>query len=305
MKSLAQSLATKLDTWNGPAKMQAFRDGWPGKASPDVRFYRSPKVQYRYRMAGDGPTIVFSADPPMTLEVYDTLLEVFSKAFRVIVLELPAMGFSATSRDFSFDFRETSDDLANFLESVAGPDAILAFSCVAGLAAVDIAVRHPHLVSRLVLIQTGNVEAFARWKAGRDPKKILAKPFVGQMVMRRLAPTRMPAWYRLSLGKTEMHEHFCKCAERSFAHGAMWSLASAYQITMDPELVLEKPTQPALALWGLADRSHPSENVATARLLAADTQVVTFSGLGHTPELEAPAVVYSTIMDFLRGVSDR
>jgi pimeloyl-ACP methyl ester carboxylesterase len=300
MKSLLSTLATRLDTWNGSQKMRRFRNGWPSQTSKEINFYRSPKVQYRYRTAGSGPTIVFSADPPMTLEVYDDLIALFASQFRVIVVELPAMGFSATQQDFSFDFRETSDDIANFLQAVAGTQAILAFSCVAGLAAIDIAVRYPQLVSHLTLLQTGDVAAFARWKSGRDPKGILAKPIVGQMVMKNLASKRMPAWYRLSVGKKDMLEHFCNCAERSFAHGAMWSLASAYQVTMDPSLTLAEPAQPMLAMWGLSDRSHPPENVESAKRLSRNLHFVSFPQLGHTPELEDPAQVYAAISTFLQ-----
>lgn len=301
MKSLLRSLATRMDTWNGLQLMRQFRSGWPAKTSAEIHFHRTARVQYRYRLAGSGPTIVFSADPPMTLEVYDELLAVFSPHFRVIILELPAMGFSAVQPGYSFDFRETSDDLAEMLRAVAGEQAILAFSCVAGLAAIDIAVRYPHLVSHLALLQTGDVEAFARWKAGRDPKGILARPVIGQWVMKKLAPQRMPAWYRLSLGRTDLLEHFCRCAENAFAHGALWSLASAYQVTLDPTLKLATPRQPMLAMWGLADRSHPAENAESPKRLAQTLRYLAFADLGHTPELEDPARVFSAIRDFLQA----
>jgi pimeloyl-ACP methyl ester carboxylesterase len=304
MKHLLSTLATRLDTWDGPQKMQKFKQGWPANSSPEIGFYRSPKVQYRYRMAGSGPTIVFSADPPMTLEVYDHLLAVFARSFRVVIVELPAMGFSATDRDFSFDFQDTCDDLADFLANVAGERAILAFSCVAGLAAINIAARYPHLVSRLALIQTGDVAAFARWKAGRDPKGILARPVIGQVVMKRIAPKRMSAWYRLSLGRQAMHQHFCQCADRSFDHGAMWSLASAYQITMTDDLALPQPAQPMLTMWGLADRSHPPENAESTKSLSRKPHCLFFDDLGHTPELEDPERVYEVVVRFLAECAD-
>jgi len=53
--------------------MRAFKNGWPAGFSQEIKFYRTKKVQYRYRerpcSAGTGPTIVFTADPPATLEV--------------------------------------------------------------------------------------------------------------------------------------------------------------------------------------------------------------------------------------------
>lgn len=298
MKLLTR-LGTLLDTWGGEARMRRFRSGWPASASPGVGFHRTAKVQYRYREAGAGPTIVFTADPPMTLEVYDELIEVFSRRFRVVVVELPAMGFSATSRDFGFAFRETNDDLAGFLRAICGERSILAFSCVAGLAALDIAGRLPELASHLCVIQTGGVEVFARWKAGRDPRGVLARPVLGQMIMRRLAPKRMPAWYALSMGRRERIAEYCACAERSFEHGAMWSLASAYQCYMSEHDDPPMPTQPMLSLWGRADRSHPPQNVQALTALRSNVAAVTFDDLGHTPELEDPRRVFEAIDAFI------
>ncbi len=288
-----------LDASHSAAQMRRVKEGWPASASPGVRFYRSPKVQYRYRTAGAGRTIVFTADPPMTLETYDELLEVFSPAFRVVIVELPAMGFSAADAGYGFRFRETNDDLAHFLHAVAGPGAIWAFSCVAGLAAVDLAVRAPELASHLVLMQTGDVDAFAEWKAGRDPKRVLARPILGQLAMRQVAPKRMPAWYGVSVGRKDRIEGFCRCAERSFAHGAMWSLASAYQIYMNDMGALSAPSQPVLSIWGEADRTHDAPNRHSLKRLIPGLRTVSFADLGHTPELEAPERVLQAVQDFL------
>lgn len=303
MMGFLKGLATRLDTAGGRKKMRAFKEGWPAETSPEIKFYETEKVQYRYRERScsdrSAPTIVFTADPPATLEVYDELFAVFSSRFRVIAVELPAMGFSAASGDYGFGFRETNDDLANFLRDVAGEGAIWAFSCVAGLAAIDLAARQPELVSKIVLMQTGDVAAFAKWKEARDPKHILAKPILGQLIMKRIAHKRMPDWYELSVGKKDKIEHFCTCAAESFEHGAMWSLASAYQTYMNAGIELGRPAQPILALWGLADRSHPSENSVSAINFADTVEQVTFDDLGHFSELEDTQRVFELIKNFV------
>lgn len=299
MSAFISRLGVRIDTWGAKNRMRQFREGWPAVASPGVSFFNSGKVQFRYRVAGAGVTIVFTADPPMTLETYGPLIDAFSRDFRVIVVELPAMGFSAVADDFDFGFRETNDELTTFLRTIAGERAIFAFSCVAGLAAIDIAVRHPELCSHLALIQTGDVGAFSLWKARRDPKRILAKPIIGQLVMKRLAHKRMPDWYALSVGRAEMAPQFCACAGESFRHGALWSLASAYQRYMDEREVLAAPAQPLLSIWGAADGSHPIENRHSLQRLVPHAVCVTFSDLGHTPELEDPARVKATILDFV------
>ena len=299
MNGIATRLGAWLDAAGAARSMQRFHDGWPASASPGVRFHRSPKVQFRYREAGAGRTIVFTADPPMTLETYDALVATFAPHFRVLVVELPAMGFSATTADFGFGWRETNDELTHFLRAVAGPGAIFAFSCVAGLAALDIAARTPELCSHLALIQTGDPAAFAVWKAARDPKRVLAKPILGQVAMKQMAAKRMPAWYKLSVGRPDMIDGFCACAARSFTHGAMWSLASAYQIYMNDGLVLPAPPQPVLSIWGDADRSHPDANRHTLKRIVPNLREASFADLGHTAELEDPARVLAEIQAFL------
>ncbi|MFL0355866.1 alpha/beta fold hydrolase [Erythrobacter sp. GH1-10] len=299
MTGLLARLGARIETWGGSSRMARFRSGWPATATPQVKFHRTVKVQYRYLEAGSGRTIVFTCDPPMTIEVYGPLVEAFSAHFRVIVVELPAMGFSATTADYAFGFRETNDDLAAFLRDVAGTGSILAFSCAASLAALDIAGRMPELASHLALVQAGGTEAFAIWKAGRDPKGILARPIVGQLAMARMAPKRMPQWYGLSVGRKQQIPHFCACAERSFRHGALWSLASAFQIYMKQQGELPRPAQPILSIWGAADGSHPASNAHSLARLYEGVQTVTFDDLGHTPELEAPDQVLAAILDFV------
>ncbi|MEO0881458.1 MAG: alpha/beta hydrolase [Pseudomonadota bacterium] len=303
--SWLRTLGLRLDTLGWKARQRSFRTGWPSQTSSEIKFFDTPKVQYRYRerssQISDAQTLVLTADPPVTLEVYDELLDVFSKRFRVVIVELPGMGFSATRGNYRFGFRETNDDLALFLRAVAGKQAIWAFSCVAGLAAIDLAARQPELVSDLVTLQVGDVAAFARWKAARDPKGILGRPVVGQFLMSRMAPKRMPDWYKVSVGNTDKIEHFCDCARQSFEHGALWSLASAYQVYMDPGVTLAPVDRPVLSLWGRADRSHPVENEKSSSSFSDTVEHVGFEDLGHFSELEDPARVFRVVNAYLNG----
>lgn len=109
----------------------------------------------------------------------------------------------------------------------------------------------------------------------------------------------MPDWYDLSVGNRKKIEHFCAWATESFEHGAMWSLASAYQTYMDADIELGTPSQPILALWGLADRSHPSDNAVSALNFSDNVEHVTFDDLGHFSELEDTQRVFELIETFV------
>lgn len=293
-------LAAYLDTWGGARKAEAFRNGWPAKTRDDIAFFDTGKVQFRYRMRGRGPAIVFTADPPVTLELYDEMIDLFSERFRVIIVELPAMGFTAARMSYGFGFHETNDEVAKFVDAVAGPGAILAFSCVAGLAAVDIAARYPALVSAMTLLQVTDWEGYKAWKAGRDPKKILAKPFIGQVAMRKLAASRAPAWYDLVVGVRNKMAPFCACAAEAHEHGSQWRLASAYQrYLFDGGSPLTAPEQKTLVIWGKEDGSHTDQSIERSSNLAKAAKVVELDGIGHFPELEDTKKAYDVVTGFL------
>jgi hypothetical protein len=95
-------LAARLDTSGAARKMRGFSAGWPSKTRSDIRFYDTGATQYRYRERGTGPAIVFAADPPVTLEMYDALLDLYATRFRAVVLEVPAMGFSVARGSYGF-----------------------------------------------------------------------------------------------------------------------------------------------------------------------------------------------------------
>ncbi|NJM36331.1 MAG: alpha/beta hydrolase [Rhodomicrobium sp.] len=176
------------------------------------------------------------------------------------------MGFSVAKGGKAFHFADVNDAIIAFLEKVVRAPAILAFSCVAGLGAVDIAARRPDLASRLVLIQTPSWDEEVKWKKSRDPKKIIAKPFVGQFVMRSLKKSRAPMWFDLALSDKADKPAFCACAAETLAHGAGWELATAFQLYLrDQRPPIPKLRQPILAIWGKADRSHPATPPALRR----------------------------------------
>jgi pimeloyl-ACP methyl ester carboxylesterase len=298
--SWTAQLATSIDRIGWRKRLRDVRTGWPATSRPDIHFYDGSDVQIRYRERGTGTPLVFAADPPVTLELYDELLEVFSRRFRVIAFELPGMGFSAVRGGFDFSFESVNDSIAEFLCAVAGQPAILAFSCGAGLGAVDIARRYPPRVSRLVIIQTPSWSEEIKWKNGRDPQKILRRPFLGQLAMLRMKKRRAPLWLSLSMGPTNRKLlQFCSCAAETLERKAGWTMASAFQLYLpDDRRDLPPAPQPAIALWGAQDGSHLQTNKLSSIALADRVQFVEFSDLGHFPELEDPARVFEHVARF-------
>ncbi|MEM9599656.1 MAG: alpha/beta hydrolase, partial [Pseudomonadota bacterium] len=278
--------ATLIDTYDWWKRYKAYKTGYAATSRPDIGFFKTKKAQFRYRCSGTGPTLVFLCDPPNVIEAYDELYAVLSPHYRVIVLEAAGMGFSAANMRYGFAFDETNDDLVHFLRDVAGEGAILAFSCVSGLGAIDIAVRHPELVSRLFLIQTTDWEGFQTWMNGCDPKGLLRKPFIGQLGIKKVGEKQGLKWIETVTGNPEAVNPLCGCAAQGFQNGMLFSLASSFQRYLRGESPLGRPIQPMTILWGEADKSHNAESIERSRNLADNVQIIIRPTLGHFPELE-------------------
>lgn len=279
-------LGAFVDTVGWRRRYQSFANGQAAHSREGLEFFRTRKAQYRYRIRGRGQTIVFLADPPVTIEAYDQLFDALDPHYRVIVIEAAGMGFSAANNQYGFGFRESNDDLAIVLREVAGPQAVLAFSCVAGLAAIDIAVRHPELVKRLLLFQTTDWEGFQIWMQKRDPRNILRRPVIGQLGLKRVAASRAPDWIKFATGNPAMVAPLCRCAAEGFQSDMIFSLASAFQRYLKGSNPLGLPSQPMTIVWGEKDKSHDEDSIERSRNLGFDVDIIRKSALGHFPELE-------------------
>lgn len=296
-----QRLAVSLEMPGGERVARRRREGWAATTRTDIGFHQGRTAQIRYRERGQGRPLVFVADPPVTLEQYDELIDLYAREFRVIVFEIPGMGFSTPGAGYDLRFQPANDGIAEFLRAVVGEPAVLVFSCVGGFIAVDLAGRHPELVSHVVLIQTPSWAEAVRWKHSRDPQGVLGRPFLGQLAMNRLKRTRAPLWFNLALGgKTVRYQPFCDCAQHSLARGAGWALASAFQHYLTDESPPLPPiAQPTLVLWGLRDRSHAPTDKRSSAELARRVEMEQYEDLGHFPELEDPPRVLARLKRFL------
>ncbi|MEM8749017.1 MAG: alpha/beta hydrolase [Pseudomonadota bacterium] len=297
--------ATRIDTWNGARLAKRFKSGWPATTRADVHFHRTPLAQYRYRLrepektSGKVHTIVFMADAPVTLERYDALLDLLAIRYRVIVFEAAGMGFSAPDPSHTFAFQRTNDDVASFVESVGGEGSILAFPCVAGLGAVDIAVRHPRLVSGLFLLQTADWDTMLKWKKRNDTSGMLARPVLGQIAMKYTGAKSAPGWFKHALGRRDHMAPFCNCAKEAFEHGAQFALASTFQRYIDGPSPLGTPKQPVAVVWGECDASHERAGPHIAHALAPQATFHALKHVGHFPDLQDPQTIADLLDEYI------
>lgn len=296
---MMKRLAAQLDKRNWRARIEHTRSGAPSRSCSSLFFYEDDDCFIRYRKAGQGPAVVFLCDGPATLELYDALIANLAPHYTVVAFETPGNGFSVPKPSYSFTFRETNDTVARFLREVAGEQAILAFSCGASYAAVDIATRYPELCSHLVILQAPSWDEALKWKKRRDPRGLISTPFIGQLVFPKMMKPRAPAWYELSMAEGPAIHQFCTCTARAFDDGATFALPTMFQnYLIGDKTPYERPEQPALAIWGEQDASHADTDKASSMNLAKSVNLITLNHVGHFPELEDPAGFTSLLHGF-------
>jgi len=294
-----------LDTHPLSPVQSAKLSEWARTSRPGIRYVETDAVHFRVREGGTGDNaIVFFADGPNALEHHDPIFDRLSKWTRVIVTDPPGFGFSTPKPHFDFSLDAFTDSYAELLSSLGGP-FVLCPTCTNVYPCALIAAKQPGLVSHLVLMQALGWEQEKIW-TGKivDPAGDLAKPFVGQQINYR---TRMDAprtWYPNALGTPHLAEPFLKQSCDCFTHGGNFCLASLIQSWFGPGIAdpsFPPFKQPALAVWGLNDRSHRRSDKRSLLTIAPHARYVERENTGHFPEIEDPEWFEALLKDFLRN----
>lgn len=219
----------------------------------------------------------------------------WSRGFRCIAVENRGTGRSPKPPG-PYALEELADDAAEMLD---GRRAHVAGFSMGGYVAQLVALRHPHLVEKLVLICTGTGgpehvalpdETRAVWEANahRTPEEF--------------ARAGMPLSF--APGWTDEHpDEFERLLHARLEHPTppeCWRAQyDACQEFVDRVTPVEEIRAPTLVVHGDADRIVPHENgVALARRIP-DARLETFGGAGHLLFLERPERLNPLVAEFL------
>src|SRR5882762_5112866 len=242
--------------------------------------------------SGNGPPLVLLHSLLSDRASFDTIVPELSESFRVIVPELPGFG---ESKPVSGGFAAVADRMAGAVNDCAdGEDVIVLGNGYGGFVALQMAIRHPNIATKLILADCGAAfseagrEAFRNMAAASRAKGLSA---ITDVAMRRLfAPEFQQANPDLMRNRREA---FLRTDPDVF-RAACEALA---ELDLRPELSQVKV--PVLVLVGEQDEATPppmSHEIA-AGLPQARLKII--PGCAHVPQLQAPSAFLDAIGDFL------
>lgn len=234
---------------------------------------------------------------------FEDLLEPLARRFRVIAPDFPGFGESAKPPPgrYGYDLPAFAETVVDLVAALGLGPASLVGHDMGGSVALHLAVRHPEVVSKLVLVAP-LVYGFPR---PRRMRPALA-PLVGGVYFKQLfGRTSFRGYFRDAFYSTEMttplarvdahYDAFNTPAGRESAFAVLHAILDTRPVTA----LVTRANRPALVVWGVGDRLVPPRHAQRlsrelrARLVLLDA--------AHAAHEEQPARFLRTVHEFFEG----
>lgn len=245
---------------------------------------------YAERIGPHTDRLVFVHGFTQTGRSWLPLATAFAREYDVMLVDAPGHGGSASVRA---DLRRTAD----LLGQTGGTGTYIGYS-MGGRMCLHLALTHPHLVPRLVLLSTtAGIAEDAERAERRDHDDALADSIEAEGVAPFLDRwIAQPIFEGLAITEAEREDRL-----RNTPDGLASSLRMAGTGTQDPLWSrLRELTMPVLIVAGERDTKF----VDIGRQLAAGigrSRFVIVPGAGHAVHFEQPTVTGELIAEFLRA----
>ena len=244
----------------------------------------------------------FGAGPPLFLlhsllsdrASFDAVVPELSQSFRVVVPELPGFGQSPA---VSGDLTAVADRMAEAVKDAAGGEAAIVLgNGYGGFVALQMAIRHPGIASKLVLADCGAAfsaagrEAFRNMAAASKAKGLAA---ITDTAMRRLFAPEFQAQHPELM--RDRREAFLRTDPDVFC-AACDALA---ELDLRPDLGGVRV--PVLVLVGEHDEATPPPMSHELAAGLPNARLKIIPGCAHVPQLQSPEIFLEAAGDFLRA----
>ena len=263
------------------------------------------RVHFQEAGAADGPVVfLIHGFASSNLVWSKVLLEVAEQGFRVIAPDLLGYGYSAKPSDLEYTIGRQAKMVVGLMNELGIERANIVGSSYGGAVAATMALDHPSLVDKLVLVGAVTNNRPTRYLLMR----LFGSPVIGDILSplvvgsRRLLRMRMKRVYdrhSWPMDERRVQARHLPLATRGTHRAIIRTVRrwDAERISRDAHLI----TQPTLILWGDRDREVPLADGHRLNKDISNSQLRVFEACGHLPHEEYPDEFVEVVTGFLRS----
>jgi 3-oxoadipate enol-lactonase len=258
-----------------------------------------PGSSLYYEAAGAGDPVILLHAGYLDRRMWDDQFLLFARSYRVIRYDARGLGRSGPADSPYSSF----EDLYALIRALKLSRVTLIGASLGGATSLDLAVTHPEVVDRLILIGPG-LSGYAwppedlnqRWR-------VEARAALGRADTVGVALAWIHSDYLLPA--SEQAPVAAKLRTLLADNVGFWKGLlrhhEGYDTAPSPPSLkrLAAVGAPTLLLLGSRDTHDVRQIVDTLRLRLANARTVVFQGAGHLPSMEQPERFSATVLDFL------
>lgn len=242
-------------------------------------------------------------DSPNLIEHYTELVNICRHDFRLVIFELPGLGFSFHRGNYDYSFAKTNQIILELLDQLGLTKVNIAFPCANGFYGLSFTREYPERVNHLFLVQTPSLEEMGQWTKRVVPS-FLKTPYLGQVLMPWMEKKFATVWYRHALlPDSHQKADFTQKALQGLQEGASFCLCSLSQGLMSQfqaDLRID-PQIPSTLMYSNTDKTHRKTDFSSIQKYNPHTELIDFQITGHFPDLEAPTSFLAVVQDVFKN----
>lgn len=260
-----------------------------------------PGSSLYYESAGSGAPVILLHAGYLDRRMWDDQFLLFARWYRVIRYDARGLGRSGPA-DSPYS---SSEDLYAVIRALNLTHVTLVGASLGGAASLDLAVAHPELVNKLILVGPGlsgyawpSEDLNLRWRV--EARTALARADTVGVAL---------AWLHSGylLPASEQAPVATKLRRLLGDNVGFWKGLlrhhEGYDTTPSPPALKRLTTirVPTLIIVGSRDVRDIHHIVDTLRLRLPNARTAVFQGAGHLPSVEQPTQFSASVLEFLRG----
>jgi len=260
-----------------------------------------------YAEAGAGPVLLLVHGMGGGYENWREVIEPLARRYTVVAPDLPGHGTSAPGNG-DYSIGALAAGLRDLLLALGHERATLVGHSLGGGIAMHLAYQFPELAERLVLVSSGGL--------GPEVSLVLRAAALPGSELWITATARTAGWAGAAVGRglaavglrptpdvAEVARGYASLVDRDRRAAFLATLRSVIgvrgqRIDASDRLYLAAGV-PVLIVWGARDPIIPVSHGERAHEAIAGSRLEIFDGIGHLPQLEAPARFVAVLERFL------